>query len=166
MVEFPRYAHLGDKYEHLAIKDYRYWRLYVHPRQYPYLGRCYAATLLPPEDFGVEEFKRNEDYFDKLPREASIEFLEEIVPEWKNALKVFYQNTPFKTNIACLTNEWPVPHIHFIPRFENPVFFDRYIFKDPNPYGNYSPYPKMELPEDVVKDIRDALHAMIMRVTK
>ena len=150
MEEFPVYKHLGTKFEYLVIKDFEFWRLYLHLRQYPYIGRCYAASFRVDAKcvLDMRECERRE-------------LFKVVFPVWGRATKKLFGHNPQNADVACFSNEWKHLHWHFIPRFDEVVLYSGYIFKDKNPGANYSPYPKKELPHEfmvqLVADMRDAI---------
>ena len=150
MREFSVYEHLGTEFEHLVIKDFEYWRLYLHPRQYPYIGRCYAASLREDAKSVVDMNSAERD-----------ELFEVILPAWGRAIEKLFRHDSRNADIACFANDWKHLHWHFIPRFTDVVSYGGYKFRDPNIGANYSPYPKKKLPHklmtQLVEDMRDAI---------
>ena len=129
-------------YEQFKIKRFDLWDLYLHVNQFPYLGRCYAAAIREDADLIT----------DMLPAESQ-ELFFLVIPSWHKTLqKLFGESRP---NIAILGNDWPHLHAHLIPRFRNPKSFYGIEFIDPNPKGNYSPYPKREISLDVLLRIKE-----------
>jgi diadenosine tetraphosphate (Ap4A) HIT family hydrolase len=129
-------------YEQFKIKRFKLWDLYLHKSQFPYLGRCYASAIREDADL-VTEMKTAE----------SKELFSIVVPEWHRAVsKLFGDSRP---NVAILGNEWPHLHTHLIPRFSDIKTFYEIDFIDPNPKGNYSPYPKKEISLDVLLKIKE-----------
>ncbi len=150
MKEFPVYEHLGTKFEHLVIEDFEFWRLYLHPRQYPYIGRCYAASLR-------EDAKSVVD----MNGAERGELYEVVLPVWGRAVEKMFGHNSQNADVACFANEWPHLHWHLIPRFDEVVSYGGCQFRDENFGANYSPYPKKELPLELilrlVADMRDAI---------
>ncbi len=150
MEEFPVYEHLGTKFEHLVIEDFRYWRLYLHPRQYPYIGRCYAASLREDAKSVVDMNGAERD-----------ELYEVVLPVWGRAVKKQFGHNTENMDLSFFGNEWHHLHVHFIPRFTGVVLYGGCEFRDPNIGANYSPYPKKKLPHQfmlqLVADMRDAI---------
>jgi hypothetical protein len=135
-------------YEQFKIKTYNFWDLYLHRNQFPYIGRCYASARRSNADLVVD-----------MNIEESKELFSIVIPSWYDAVcSLFGKSRP---NIAILGNEWPHLHAHFIPRFLDTKHFYGIDFTDPNPKGNYSPYPKKEISLEVLlkirKDIEDKL---------
>ena len=135
-------------YEQFSIKDFSFWKLYLHQNQFPYLGRCYAwanrSDAVEISDMTVSE---REDLFEK------------VIPAWRRAIDGLCH--PDKINLAILGNTSPHLHTHLIPRFQTPRQFGGIEFIDPNPAGNYAPYPKRELPMETLFAIRDKIRAEI-----
>lgn len=83
------------------------------------------------------------------------ELFDSVISDWQRVTsKLFGKHRP---NISCLGNTWNHLHFHLIPRYERNVTFRGISFIDPNPSGNYSPYPKMELDERILFEIRDKM---------
>lgn len=74
-----------------------------------------------------------------------------MLPAWNLAEKKLFQHD--LPNFAIFANTARHLHAHFIPRFNTPRVFAGMEFVDPNPKGNYAPYPKKELPVEVFADI-------------
>lgn len=119
-------------YQQLKIKEFRFWDLYLHPNQSPYLGRCYAWARRESA-ITVLDMTGNE-------RE---ELYEKVIPAWYKAVKKL--SNPDNINIASLGNATKHLHYHLIPRFNTTRKFHNHEFKDPNPKGNYSPYDRKKL---------------------
>lgn len=124
------------------LKWYEYWVLYLHPNQYPYLGRCYAAARRAEADVVTD-----------MTAEESFELFQMIIPEWNVTLKKIV-GEGFRPNVAILGNDWKHLHCHLIPRYEKVVTLREIEFIDPNPSGNYSPYPKNKLPLVIHLDMK------------
>jgi diadenosine tetraphosphate (Ap4A) HIT family hydrolase len=135
-------------YESLKIKSFDMWDLYLHVAQYPYLGRCYAAA-------------RREDAKSILDMNAEEkdELFDVVINSWNGA--VYKSFGDFQLNLTFMGNTWKHLHAHMIPRFEGVKTFYGINFIDPNPKGNYSPYPKndiqMELLLRIKNDIKNNL---------
>lgn len=130
----------NDPYEAYLIARYTHWNLYLQQNQSPYLGRCYAAAVREDADFAT----------DMTPSERD-ELFDVIIPNWKKNLN---QVAPFdRENIAIFWNDWNHLHVHLIPRRNASIKYCDHIFTDPRPTGNYSPFAKEELPQDVTASI-------------
>ncbi len=131
-------------FDKLKIKVYDMWDLFLHVNQYPYLGRAYAWA------------KRDdaETVSDMSPQERD-ELFACVLPEWERAVKEIFQHD--LTNLACLCNTAKHLHWHFIPRYNAPRVRGGIEFVDPNPTGNYAPYPKKDLSEEFLFAIRDEM---------
>ena len=124
------------------LKWYKYWVLYLHPNQYPYLGRCYAASI------------RVEPHFSNATWEELNE-LSLIIEDWERAVKSIFE-IDFWHNLAIFGNDWPQNHAHFIPRYSQGFEFGGVWFEDPRPgrCESYSPYPKKKLPEVILLEMK------------
>jgi len=135
-------------YEHFKIKVYDNWELFLHTNQYPYLGRCYAWAIRPDANKVTDMDKTETD-----------ELFNIIVPEWDRAVsELFDHDWP---NVSYLGNTSPHLHWHLIPRYHTPRKFYDTDFIDPNPTGNYAPYPKKPLPEEVLMQIKRDIKSKI-----
>lgn len=131
-------------YGQFKIKEYDNWDLFLHTNQYPYLGRCYAWA------------KRKEaDKITDISSGELIELFGEIIPSWNLAVDLLFQHD--RPNVAILGNEAPHLHAHLIPRYNTAREFHGIIFTDPNPAGNYAPYPKQKIELELLLKIKDAI---------
>ena len=129
-------------YEQFKIKRFDLWDLYLHKNQFPYIGRCYASAI-----------REDADLVTKMQTAEAEELFSIVVPKWHEAIsKLFGKSRP---NIAIFGNEWPHLHAHLIPRFFGTKTFYGIDFIDPNPKGNYSPYPKREISLDILLNIKE-----------
>jgi len=81
------------------------------------------------------------------------ELFSKVIPEWNKAVaELFKHDWP---NMAILGNEAPHLHAHLIPRYHSPRHAYGIEFIDPNPKGNYAPYPKQEIALDVLLRIKE-----------
>jgi len=135
-------------YEQFRIKRFDLWDLFLHKNQFPYLGRCYAWALRP-------EANKVSD-MNVLERE---ELFATIIPSWEKAVKEICGE--IRPNIAILGNEAPHLHAHLIPRFNQPKQFEGIEFIDPNPTGNYSPYPKKDIPLEILLRIKEQIKSKL-----
>ena len=87
------------------------------------------------------------------------ELFEEIIPTWKKAVESLYG--AIRPNVAILGNLTPHLHAHLIPRFQTPKTIHGIEFIDPNPKGNYAPYPKKELPLEIVLKIKEEIQSKL-----
>ena len=133
-----------DPYAWYAIKKYKHWRVYLHPHQYPYLGRCYASALRLEADIIT----------DMTPQERQ-ELFELIVPRWYKTVQEVYGEC--RPNFAIMGNDWEHLHAHMIPRYVyNPVQ-DGIAFEDANRGSNYAPYLKNLLYPSIMASIKIAM---------
>ncbi len=147
-------------YEKLKICDFNnHWSMYLHPEQYPFLGRTYIA--LQKEMSYLEWVQSGRPYDD----EAAL-----LQRKWMNALEDIFRKKLWP-NRAEFANNWNQTHIHFIPRWQGGVMiFAGYRFVDPhakglNSYGfpvnNYSPYPKKKFDESFLLRVRNLIRRHI-----
>lgn len=135
-------------YEQFRIREYNQWELFLHQNQYPYIGRCYAWARRKLADTVLD-----------MNSEEREELFEVLIPAWYEAAqKLFHCDRP---NVAILGNEAPHLHAHLIPRCKTQRVIDGMEFIDPNPHGNYAPYPKKQLPLEFLIDIRDRVREAI-----
>ena len=127
----------------LLLKEYDLWDLFLHKNQFPYLGKSYAWAK--GEFKGVNQMTSNQ----------RDELFDLIIPEWEMAVNCTYGF--YWTNVACAGNRTPHLHWHLIPRRQRPITRHGITFIDPNPEGNYSPYERRELPDEVLFQIRNTL---------
>lgn len=105
--------------EHLKIKDYQYWTLYVG-LSHQCIGWCDVAL------------KRHIEFFEDLSEDEFKE-LKKIVRDWKKSLRNLFKPNWF--NIMQLGNS--TQHLHFllVPRYNHPVKYKGRIFVDKD-YGH------------------------------
>ncbi len=139
---------MSQDYSHLKIKSYDLWDLFLHEKQFPYIGRCYAWAI---RDGAVKVTDMN------APERG--ELFSKIIPAWNNAVaELFKHDWP---NVAILGNEAPHLHAHLIPRYRSPRNFYGIEFIDPNPKGNYSPYPKKKIDLEILLQIKEEMQAQL-----
>jgi len=131
-------------YDQFKIKEYTFWDLFLHVNQFPYLGRCYAWAKREEAD-KITEFKTGE----------LLELFGKVIPDWNKAVYELFQHD--RPNLAILGNEATHLHAHLIPRYNTSREFQRITFTDPNPTGNYAPYPKQKIELDILLQIRDKI---------
>ncbi len=135
-------------YNQFKIKEYQYWDLFLDQNQYLYVGRCYAWAKRVEADMVTD-----------MNQEEREELFEEIIPTWKKAVESLYG--AIRPNVAILGNLTPHLHAHLIPRFQTPKTIHGIEFIDPNPKGNYAPYPKKELPLEIVLKIKEEIQSKL-----
>ena len=128
-------------FEKFKIREYNLWVLFLHKEQYPYIGRCYAWAKR-------EDARSVSD----MNLQESSELLV-IIHDWGYALHSLFGGG-FWPNLAILGNETPHLHAHLIPRHRKPIEAHGIRFEDPNPNGNYAPYPKIDLPLETLMKIK------------
>ena len=131
-------------YDQFKIKEYDHWDLFLHINQFPYLGRCYAWARREDAD------KITDIHYGEL-----IELFGKIVPAWDQVVHRLFQHD--RPNVAILGNEAPHLHAHLIPRYNTPREFYGLTFTDPNPAGNYAPYPKQKIELESLLKNRDVI---------
>ena len=139
---------LNSSFDDLNIYSFKKWDLFLHPNQYPYIGRCYAWA------------KRSEakSLLD-MNREERKELFEIIIPAWDKAIsKLFNYTWP---NFTIFGNSARHLHAHLIPRYDQSVIFEGIKFIDQNPKGNYSPYTKKDISSQVLQKIKLSIQELI-----
>lgn len=131
-------------YEIFKIKSYNQWDLYLHKEQFPYIGRCYAASK-----------RSNAHSIINITPDESLELTGVIIPAWFDAVTKLYKAT--WPNVAILGNDWRHLHAHLIPRFDNSGVYHGIKFTDPQPTKNYAPYPRMRISDEILFEIRDEI---------
>jgi len=141
-------SHANMDYEQFIIKKYDLWDLYLHIRQFPYVGRCYAWA------------KREEaETVDDMVLPETLEAYHTILPEWRTAIsKLFNHDT---SNVSIMCNETRHLHVHFIPRYNTPRTVHDLTFIDHANTANYAPYAKPDLPNEFLHKVRDDISAVI-----
>ncbi len=125
---------LDPKYDQYIIKEFQFWRLYLHGNQY-FPGRMYAAAY---RDFIQKRHMTH--------NEAEELFHIECVAS--DAITLLTMAPHF--NYFWGANEWPHAHSHIIPRYKDPVTIFGHTFKDEFWGQNYGEYPKSyQIPRDV-----------------
>ncbi len=128
-----------EKYEPV-LKEYKDWNLILSAKQYPYVGRCKAWSKRRDANEVIEMTKGERD-----------ELFDQVLPEWSKAVKTLFN--PYRLNLAVFGNTVPHLHVHLIPRYQDEKDFYGETFHDPNPTGNYAPYPKKDLDVSILKQI-------------
>jgi diadenosine tetraphosphate (Ap4A) HIT family hydrolase len=134
---------MEKKYNHLLIKEYNHWNVFLHESQY-YLGRSYLWA------------KREQalDLFDMTKEEKEEYF--KIGNELKGAFKKLFK--PDLYNYATLANITPHLHTHFIPRYSSKREFGGVTFIDEKWGQNYAPYNKdFKVPKETLMKIKEAI---------
>lgn len=124
-------------YKNFLIKEFKYWKAYIHPDQY-YLGRCYLWS----KKEGVK------DFYD-LSREELEEFIC-ISKMLRDALSKLFKPDLF--NYSVLRNISPHLHGHIIPRYKEEREFEGVKFFDENFGQSMIPVPSKSVPEIKNKD--------------
>lgn len=135
-------------YEQFKIKEYDCWDLFLHVNQFPYLGRCYAWAK-----------RKDADKITGIRSGELLELFGKVIPEWDKAVQQLFQHD--RPNLAILGNEAPHLHAHLIPRYNTPREYYEITFVDPNPTGNYAPYPKQKLEEEILLKIKEDIKAKL-----
>lgn len=133
-----------DEFARLIIHRGPVWTVQLHPDQ-RYLGRLVIF----------------------LNRVAEIDFLDlteaEVLSYYSTARSAREALTrtfkPDMFNHATLRNEWRQHHWHLVPRYEGPRTFNDMTFIDPRWGKNWAPYDKLDLKDEQLLTIRDAIKA-------
>jgi len=133
----------NSMYQKLLIKEFDYWKIYLHENQF-YLGRCY---LWANREDAL-------DFFD-MTNEEMREYMG-VGNSLRKVLRDVFNPDLF--NYATLANEARHLHTHIIPRYESPREFEGITFTDGNFGRNFAPYNRgFKIPEDVIIKIREAI---------
>ncbi|MFZ4648724.1 MAG: hypothetical protein ACOYMB_03795 [Patescibacteria group bacterium] len=145
--------HLLEKneFDYLKIYSFKQWDLFLHPNQYPYIGRCYAWAKR-------DEAKSLMD----MNRTEREELFEVIIPLWNKVIHSIFQHN--LSNFAIFANSASHLHAHLIPRYNKPVIFKGIKFVDSNPCGNYSPYIKKEIPINTFEEVKSSIVELINKL--
>lgn len=138
---------MGD-YDQFRIRSYTHWDLFLDKKQYPYIGRCYAWAKREKADLVTD-----------ITMQELHELFGNVIPSWDEAVKAVFKHD--RPNVAILGNEEHHLHAHLIPRYNAPRTFDGIEFVDPNPKGNYAPYPKKEIRLDMLLAIKEEIRAKL-----
>jgi len=131
-----------EDYSQFKIKEYSLWDLFLHEKQFPYVGRCYAwAKRDDAKQVTDMSFAEREELFST------------ILPDWDKSVSELFNHD--WANVAILGNTTPHLHVHLIPRYHSPITVAGIEFIDPNPQGNYAPYPKKSLPLEFLLKIKE-----------
>lgn len=151
---------MSTEYAPYLIKEYRHWSLFLHRKQMPYLGRCYAWWK--DTAHGEGEGLRPSD----LSPEALVEVMRTVFEDVVDACHALGHSTDeygarFRLNMAYFANEREHRHHlhwHFVPRFGEPLRFEPLgrLFCDTEFHANYAKPPGGErvLPEDQLQTVR------------
>lgn len=124
------------------LKEYNYWKLILSAKQYPYVGRCKALCK-----------RDGAEHITSMTYEEREELFSIVLPEWERAVNKL--SSPHKINFSILGNTNPHLHAHLIPRYNKKVVLYEEVFEDPNPTGNYAPYPKKKMSLEFMKKIEN-----------
>jgi diadenosine tetraphosphate (Ap4A) HIT family hydrolase len=129
------------EYTKYLIKEYKYWELYLHLNQYPYIGRCYAWAK-----------RTDANHFSDMTELEILEFKNNIVPDFENQLNSKFPSI-LRFNYTVMGNEAPHLHFHMIPRYEKDFIFMGVDCKDDKKDGNYAPYEKKKISDEVIEKL-------------
>jgi len=130
----------GD-FEKYLISEDQYWKVYLNPNQ-AYLGR------------GLIKLKRHsEDLFDIDSNEQQELF--DFGTRYRNAVNELF--TPDMFNYVSAGNRMPHLHIHIVPRYSSEREFHGITFNDNKWTDTYDPSEKMDLSEDIIKNILESI---------
>lgn len=150
----------APEYQGYVLKDYPFWTLFLHKKQWPYVGRCYAwwKDRKPGEGEGMPP--------GLIPKPARGWLFDQIFWEVARACGALgYTTSPygerFLLNMCCLMNE-PVHnhhmHWHFIPRSAHSIVLEAIDLRcEDTEWGrNYAkpPLGEQELDEPRLQHIR------------
>ncbi|MDO8467567.1 MAG: hypothetical protein Q7S56_01300 [Nanoarchaeota archaeon] len=135
-----------QKFDKFILRHFNNWELYLHEAQFPYLGRTYAWAK-----------REDADLITQMTSEETSELFTSVIPLWDSAMQEFLGENYSRPNVAILGNTTPHLHAHLIPRLTKPINKFGIEFIDPNPKGNYAPYEKRKLSEELLMEIKDTL---------
>ena len=135
---------MADEFERFRLKKYKHFDLFLHKNQFPYIGRCYAWAL-----------RRDAKELTDMNREERDELFELIIPLWDESIFVLYEHD--RNNVAFFGNDARHLYAHLIPRYDSSRKRHGIEFVDSNPRGNYSPYPLLEIEDEILIKIRDEI---------
>jgi diadenosine tetraphosphate (Ap4A) HIT family hydrolase len=124
-------------YPQSLVKEHDHWCILLRPQQVTLASLVLAA-------------KSQATAFSDLPPPAFTE-LSFIIPEIESSLQRF--NPYNKINYLMLMMVDPHVHMHVLPRYENPQFFDGIEFKDVGWPGQPDLRSARELPDKVQKNL-------------
>ncbi len=124
-------------YPQSLVKEHDHWCILLRPQQVTLASLVLAA-------------KSPATAFSDLPPPAFTE-LSIIIPEIERSLQRF--NPYNKINYLMLMMVDPHVHMHVLPRYENPQFFDGIEFKDMGWPGQPDLKSAPELPDKVQKNL-------------
>ncbi len=137
-------------YSKFRLKEFDHWELYLHQTQFPFLGRCYAWATRDQANFLTD-----------MNSDERNELFGLIIPTWKKAILQLIGSSFSRENLAILGNDAHHLHAHLIPRFNGSIQKYGITFEDQNPTGNYSPYPKKDLSQEILFSIRGDLISLL-----
>ncbi|AIS31630.1 MULTISPECIES: HIT family protein [Methanobacterium] len=136
------YCQIDGGYGEL-IGETTHWMVYLAPSQ-RYLGTCVVAL------------KRHCNNLSQVSNEEWTDFAR-VVQKMEESLEQIFQPTLYnwscyKNSVFRKPNPNPEIHWHFIPRYQDPVYFEGIEFHDPD-FG-YIPRPeKREIPPKAMKKL-------------
>lgn len=151
-----------DSYERFLLKEYKAWRLFLHPNQL-YLGRAYA-WLRREGKVGIADLSWTPEVW---------ELFHGVIPRLREALKVSFEFDDSPEGRDLLNATWMANdpahghhgHMHFIPRFCEPRDFAGVRFIDRRFGRNHLSSYESDRPTDrVVFAIRDELRRAFARL--
>lgn len=105
------------EYESYTLKKYDNWDLQIFANSQYFIGR----SVIVYRNAHVEDICEITD-------DALLELFKHIIPELKSALETLF--SPDLYNYTSLGNDTRHLHIHVIPRYKNPVEFNKRTFTD------------------------------------
>lgn len=149
------------KYLPYIIKEYTHWTLFLHKKQNPYVGRCYAWWK-KDDSQGQGENMRPSD----LSRQAVFELNQTVFDEVVDACRALgHQVDPYGENfllnmayLANLAEHKHYMHWHFVPRFKEPLAVGKIgLLTADHEWGQHYAKPALgeyELDEEKLRFIR------------
>jgi diadenosine tetraphosphate (Ap4A) HIT family hydrolase len=135
-----------SEYDHLLIKDYRHWGLYIYSKQ-NYLGRC--VIWCKREDALTFTDMTGGEYGELMT----------VIKDWESAVFRTFGANWF--NQAFLGNITRHLHGHLIPRYKEPVMFGGVKFVDEEWGQMYRTDHDFIVSDELLESVRVRLQAAI-----
>lgn len=133
-----------SEFRFASIKEYKHWSLQIFVDDQHYIGRSVAVL------------KRHIVDITQLSVNERKELFESVLPNIKTALEEEFN--PDLINYSRIGNDCEHMHLHIIPRYKKPRYFNGIEFVDGNWDGTYSyGYSPVKLSNDAVMELKNIL---------